>query len=606
MGLKQFLFGKLNRKIISGFLVIGLLFIALGGFSLYQCAKIQDISEEEIYKGMTHLNNTWTLMEIQRHKEIASNNYLFLNTESEGWKADYFYEKEHLKNTYQEYYSESCEHVKLWLKKYHKNIQLFDVKIEEAFELHEQKADLEIIKTKAVEANEYSRIAYEDYLKKIIAHIQEDHIEPAKQQVTTKLDNSKIVILITSIVALLLSVFVGYFISRGIVKPIKQLSSSAYKMEGGDFDAKVNIKTGDELERLGNTFNKVLKVLSIRNKEHKQLERAKTEFLSITSHELRSPMTPMKAQLQMLIENYFGKVNLEQKESLNIVLKNTERLDDIIRDFLEISRIEVARLKFKFVRADIRKYAQRLIKEMVGFMPKKRITIATRIGKIPIIESDPNRIMQVLRNLISNAIKFTPKNGKIIISIGLGEGVIKFSVQDNGVGIKPEDQRRLFEPFFQAEQIIDVGKSGTGLGLAISKGIVETQGGKIWFKSEFGKGTTFFFTVPLRPVKKIMPIRLLFSSKTEIDEKIKKILIDVLGPMGEKEFERLEKSGGISEESVIRYIKLLEEKGILKKEVIEQFKNKILFISGKTQKIKSEELAKEGLIKKNKRGKNEN
>ena len=130
MGLKQFLFGKINRKIMFGFLVIGFLFIIFAGVSLYQCEKIQDISEKEIYESISHLNNLWTLMEIQKNKDIASNDYLFLNIGSEERKADYFYEKEHLENIYQEYYPGSCAHIKPWLEKYHENIQLSNLKIE--------------------------------------------------------------------------------------------------------------------------------------------------------------------------------------------------------------------------------------------------------------------------------------------------------------------------------------------------------------------------------------------------------------------------------------------------------------------------------------------
>jgi len=367
-----------------------------------------------------------------------------------------------------------------------------------------------------------------------------------------------------------------------------QLSFAANEIERGNFKSRIDIKTGDELERLGKTLNKTIEVLEKTDEERKQLDKAKTEFMSITSHELRSPMTPMKAQLQMILGDYFGKISPKQRESLDIVLRNTERLDRIIQDFLEISRIEAARLKFKFIRTDIGNHVQRLVKEMQGFMPEKKIRIVANIGKIPVIEVDPDRIMQILRNLINNAIKFTPEDGKIIINVGLESNMIKFSVQDNGVGVKKEDQRRLFEPFFQAEQTMYREKGGTGLGLAICKGIVETQEGKIWIESELGKGSTFLFKIPLKPVKEIKSIKLLFSTKKEVDKKVKEVLINILGPLGIKEFERLEIQG-LDYKSIIKCLKDLEEKRVIDKAALKNADHKltsIFEIKIKNKKIK--------------------
>ena len=131
------------------------------------------------------------------------------------------------------------------------------------------------------------------------------------------------------------------------------------------------------------------------------------------------------------------------------------------------------------------------------------------------MEVDPERVIQIIRNLTQNAIKFSPENSTIKISASVVNKMLQISVADQGIGIKKEDQEKLFEPFFQAEQTIYKRKAGTGLGLAISKGIVEAQEGKIWLESQVEKGTTFFFTIPLTPVKEIKSIKLLFSSEKE-------------------------------------------------------------------------------------------
>ncbi|MBD3355117.1 HAMP domain-containing protein [Candidatus Woesearchaeota archaeon] len=365
------------------------------------------------------------------------------------------------------------------------------------------------------------------------------------------------------------------FLSK-ITSPIKKLYKTTQQLEKGNFNARADIKTGDELEDLGNTLNKAIETLGKTDAERKQIDKAKTEFMSITSHELRSPMTPMRAQLQMLLGEYYGKLNKKQKNSIDIVLRNTTRLDNIIQDFLEISRIEAARLKFKFKRTNLKEHIERLVEEMKGFMPEKKIKIEAKIKKLPTIDVDPDRTMQVLRNLINNAKKFSPENSKIVITAEKKNNMIEFSVKDQGIGISPEDQRKLFEPFFQAEQTMYREHGGTGLGLAICKGIIEAQNGRIWIESQKGKGTTFFFTVPLKPVKEIKSIKLLFSEGQNHEKELKKLFVEYLGPLGEHEFEKLRNN--LNYENINAYILDLKKKSILSEEKIKRLDSALLSI----------------------------
>lgn len=393
-------------------------------------------------------------------------------------------------------------------------------------------------------------------------------------------------ILLISFFIAIFFLLINFYLLESITKPIEELTKANLKLQKGDFKTRVNIKTNDEFQTLGNIFNKTIKTLGQIDEERKRLDKAKTEFLSITSHELRSPMTPMRGQLQMLLEGYFGKLNKKQKESLNIILRNTERLDKIISDFLEVSRIEAARLKFEFKKINPVEITKRIIKEMQGFMPEKEIKIELKHDNIPIINADPNRLGQILRNLLNNAIKFTPKKGKITITCKMQKNMILFIVQDTGVGIKKSDQIRIFEPFYQADNMYQHKSGGTGLGLAIIKGIVEAQGGKIWVESKIGKGSKFYFTIPLKPVKEMKPIKLLFSEKTERNTRIKNLFIEELGPLGEKEFNNLEKTKGINKKTLIEYLNELKEKGILDDLKIAEFKKQILFIIEEKEGIK--------------------
>jgi signal transduction histidine kinase len=371
----------------------------------------------------------------------------------------------------------------------------------------------------------------------------------------------------------------GYFISQSITKPLRELHKATSELEKGNFNVRTEITTNDELGELSRAFNKSAIALGIMDEEHKQLEKTKSEFFSMTSHELRTPITPLKVQLQMLYKQYYGKLTTKQRETLMNILKNTERLNKIIEDFLEISRIESARLKFIFKKTDIKETVYETMNLMEGFAKEKNIQFTTDFGKLPTINADPDRISQVLKNIIHNAIKFSPNSGKIEISAQQKRDFIQFSIRDYGKGMSPKDQIRVFEPFYQVN-ITSKEFGGTGLGLAICRGIIEAQKGKIWIQSIEGEGSTFYFTIPLKPIEKIQPIKVLFSPKFEIEKELKEKFISILGPMGIAEFDELQINNEIEKEKIIEYIDNLKNERILDEESSIEFKCEITKIFG--------------------------
>ena len=373
---------------------------------------------------------------------------------------------------------------------------------------------------------------------------------------------------------------IGFLVSRSISKPIKKLYNATKQVQKGNYDVRLDIQTGDEIEELSNAFNSTTAALGRIQQERQEIDNAKSEFLSITSHELRSPMTPMKAQLQMLQQGYFGKLSKKQKESVEIIDRNAGRLDKIIVDFLEISRIEAARLKFNFRETDIKQTITEIVKFMDAYAKEKNIKLETKIDKLPLIQADPDRISQVLRNLINNAIKFSPENGKIKIQGKKLKEHILFSVQDFGCGLSEENQIRIFEPFYQVESANRRRHGGTGLGLAICRGIVESQKGKIWVESKKGNGSKFSFTFPLKPVVNIEPIKVLFSNKGIIERKIKEEFQAILGPLGTGEFQELKHKNSINKNDLFEYIDTLTNEYILPQKRGEKFKDRINQIYG--------------------------
>jgi PAS domain S-box-containing protein len=253
-----------------------------------------------------------------------------------------------------------------------------------------------------------------------------------------------------------------------------------------------------ERKKAEEEIRKLNRELELRVVDLEEVTRMKTEFLSITSHELRTPLTPMKAQLQMLQEGYMGKINNEQKESIEIILRNLTRLNNLIKDILDISRIEMGQIKLSFESMNLNEAVVEAIKMLEPLTKEKDIRIIERLSELPIIMGDGERLRQVISNLMNNAIKFSERSAEIVIETRQIGKSVQFCVTDHGIGILEEDKKKLFKLFSQIDTTIGRKQGGTGLGLAIAKGIVEAHNGMIWVESMLGKGSTFCFSIPMK------------------------------------------------------------------------------------------------------------
>jgi two-component system phosphate regulon sensor histidine kinase PhoR len=225
----------------------------------------------------------------------------------------------------------------------------------------------------------------------------------------------------------------------------------------------------------------------------KRLERVRTEFLGNVSHELRTPIFALQASLETLIG---GAVNdpAVNIDFLDKALKNTRRLDDLLSDLIEISRIESGDMKMSFRYFDSLELIRHAVAEVQPQADRKSISIGIRHQGIPVdVFGDRERLKQVLLNLLSNAVKYTDERGNITVNVAFGRAGAGFSVVDSGCGIAPEHLSLIFERFYR----VDSGRSrdvgGTGLGLAIVKHIVEAHGSKVEVASSVGAGSTFTF-----------------------------------------------------------------------------------------------------------------
>jgi signal transduction histidine kinase len=206
----------------------------------------------------------------------------------------------------------------------------------------------------------------------------------------------------------------------------------------------------------------------------------------------------------MLLKKTLGDITEEQKRGLMVILRNVNRLDNLIRDILDISRLESGTMKFITEITDIHKMIGEVAETMRSSADLKHVPINEEIeGKLPELIIDQERIKQVLINLVNNAIKFSPDGTVIIIKAKKEEENVLFEVQDFGRGIPKDKQKKIFETFYQVDYNMDRTFGGAGLGLAVSRGIVLAHGGSIWVRSKLGIGSTFGFTLPVKLVKDV-------------------------------------------------------------------------------------------------------
>jgi signal transduction histidine kinase/HAMP domain-containing protein len=228
-----------------------------------------------------------------------------------------------------------------------------------------------------------------------------------------------------------------------------------------------------------------------------KLDQLKTDFVSTVSHELRTPLTIMGEYTSIISDELPGKLNPQQREYLSIIEGNIDRLSRIIEDLLDISRIEAEKVVLKREFVDLASIINDVVTQFKPKADEKQIELKTVFpASLPPLYIDADRIRQVFTNLIGNAIKFTPRNGKIAAEITDEDKEVECRVTDTGIGIAPENLGKVFKRFEQFDRTDGSGAKGTGLGLAITEALIQLHGGRIWVESELNKGCKFIFTLP--------------------------------------------------------------------------------------------------------------
>ena len=294
--------------------------------------------------------------------------------------------------------------------------------------------------------------------------------------------------------------FLVIVVVRQSLNPLQIISRGMARVKEGIYGEKINYKVDDEIGELVNTFNIMSDTIKQKTVEAKETDIAKDEFLSMITHELKTPLVPIQGYVDILLGGHLGEINEKQKERLKIIKTSAESLLRIISDLLDAQKLELGKLVVKKENHNIKETIDMAVEVLQPRATENKITIKQNLDKEILIPHDPERITQVLTNLLKNGLDVVkPNTGVIEISVEDLEDKLKISVRDNGPGIPIEKQEDLFKKFYQVDATLTRERGGSGLGLAICKGIIEGHGGEISVQSTLNIGTTFTFTLPKNP-----------------------------------------------------------------------------------------------------------
>ncbi len=297
-------------------------------------------------------------------------------------------------------------------------------------------------------------------------------------------------VLTAGVVAGIVALLLGLVVFRGITAPLNKLTRAAHAVAGGDLAQRVDIRTSDEIAELGTAFN----TMAANLERGEQLRR---QMMADIAHELRTPLSVIQGNLEAILDGVYP----ADAEHIQPALDQAQLLARLIEDLRTLALAEAGQLSLNRQPTDAIELVRRVVASFEPKAASKRVTLSVDSpASLPHVRADGQRIAQVIANLLSNALRYTPQDGRVDVQLQTQDQSVLITVRDTGPGIPAEDLPHIFDRFYRADKSRSreaPGAGGSGLGLAIARSIVEAHGGRIWAESEIGKGTTVAFTLPM-------------------------------------------------------------------------------------------------------------
>lgn len=296
--------------------------------------------------------------------------------------------------------------------------------------------------------------------------------------------------LVITLIALITGLVIAAIITRSITRPLNLIKDKTREIAKGNFRGDLLISSPPAIGELTLAINSMCHTLEA-------VDTIKSDFFSHMSHELRTPLASIKEGTNLLMEGHGGEIAEGQRRILAIVNRESNRLIQLVNALLDLSKMEAGMLAYNFSETDLATLVRETLANLMPLAEAKSINISNSLASLPRVFVDRERMLQVLRNLLGNALKFTPANGTISLAAEVKGNELEFRVTDSGIGIPATELDRIFLKFHQVIPVTGGGSKGTGLGLATVKQIIIAHGGKVWATSQEGSGSTFYVSLPL-------------------------------------------------------------------------------------------------------------
>jgi signal transduction histidine kinase len=538
---------KIGTKLIVGFLIITSITAAVGYISIYYSQIVAEKFHELVLQSVPTIDSLKEMKTAALHIETATNEYVFIPGDVSKYLQEINDQKSKFNDNLNEYES--------LINKYFPDQKQLGKIIRNTGNLFINNAD-ELVKSKqsipssatltATADQEFLNIKDEFEPDTLLGAIdnaisnEASEIAARTNAVNIAISNSSLVTIASIIMSVVVAICFGLYFARYISNPISNLKEAATQIGIGDYVAacKFLSKTHrrDEIGKLSSGIESMrqsiesmkknldslvqqrTKEIETKNEEllkrEKDLERinkelvttelAKEEFISMVSHELKTPLTPVKVYVDMFLKtNGLGELNEKQLKAMKIIHSSVSKLELLINDIFDVYKLEIGRLRLNKESIQVAKLVQQNVSELEPLTEVKQIEFKAEI--IPPSDNvnvlcDQKRIEQVISNLVKNSVDFIPKDGgRITIRAETDKTTqnVMFTVEDNGIGIPVDKMDNLFKTFYQVDTSLTRKHGGTGLGLVICKGIVENHGGKLWIDRNFIGGTSIKFTLPI-------------------------------------------------------------------------------------------------------------